>query len=314
MGLVTGNTFSVTLTNPTGTAESVKLFRQGYTNSTSVTVRTRYGAIPEPTFRNFYDVGTGLTISDIQVSLLVSFVPIVQMPTILPAGSTLAQAQALLNTGWLIPRPENAIVQLYVDSTPEFVIKGAEISWSGIGNIAQVAYILGGVPTTASTVILASTEQIETITIGSPVEFGASDYSYSELLATQTGSPMNVIAMDVDIIDGQPAQITNPFTYKRFDMDGDEVQKVALGLVDPYQFQTRHLVNIPTDGMVLDGSCELDYTVNAYTTVKLTFRYVNAAESMLFGMALRQQIVDQYRQAHEDMIRLSNGLKKELKL
>jgi hypothetical protein len=312
MGLVTGNTFSVTLTNPTGEAEGIKLFRQGYTNSTPITVRTRYAAFAEPIFRDFYDVVTGLTISDIQIQVLVGFVPIVSMPTILPSGSTLAQAQALLNSGWLITRPENAEVQLYVDSTPEFIVKGVEIAWSGIGDIATVAYIVGGVPTSASEAIPAATEQIETITVGSPIEFANNDYSYAELLATQTGSPMNVIAMDVDVLDGQPTQITNPLTYKQFDMNGDEMQKVALGLVDPYQFQTRHLVNIPTEGLLLDGSCELDYTVNAYTTVKLTFRYVNAAESMLFGMAIRQQIADQYRQAYEDMINLSNGLKKTL--
>lgn len=314
MGLVTGNTFSVTLTNPTGTAESIKLFRQGYTNSTPITVRTRYAPFAEAVFTDFYDVTTGLTISDIQMQVLVNYIPIVSMPSILPAGSTLAEAQTFLNSNWLIPRPENAEIQLYVDSTPEFIVKGVEIAWSGIGNIAVVAYVLGGVPTIQSELINAATEQIETILIGSPIEFANDDYLYSELLATQTGSPMNVIAMDVDILDGEPTQITNPFTYKEFDMNGDEVQKVALGLVDPYQFQTRHLVNIPTDGLTLDGSCELDYTVNAYTTVKLTFRYVNAAESMLFGMAIRQQIADQYRQAHEDMIRLSNGLKKELKL
>lgn len=311
MGLVTGNTFSVTLSNPTSQKQSVKLFRQGYAPSTQFLVSSSRCAFYDSLdYSKFYDPATNLVTTTTSISVLVGFSAIASSGSAV-AGEPISNLEERLNTSWT-GKPANGKIVLYLNEDDKFTVEVYGVSWPITGNICSVVATVSGVPTTFSEFFLTGTTKTSIINPYTAATIGQDTMSYAELLATQTGSPMNVIALDIDTTNGN--EFNNPIVYKRIDSNGNTTQKSALSVIDPYQYQTNHLVNIPVDGLLFDGNCEFDYTLDAYTTAKITFRYVNLAESMLFGTAIRQQIADQYRQAQKDMIELSNGLKKTLTL
>ena len=311
MGLVTGNTFSVTLNNPTSQKQSVELFRQGYAPSTQFLVSSSRCAFYDNTdYSKFFDPATNTVTTTTDIVISANFTPFASSGSV-TAGEPIISLQERLNTSWA-GKPANGKILLYLNEDDKFTVEVYGVSWPVVGNFSTINAIVGGVPTAYSELITSSTQKTATINPFTAATITEDSVSYAELLATQTGSPMNILAIDIDTTNDN--QFNNPIVYKRIDSNGNTSQKSALSVIDPYQYQTKHIVNIPVEGLMFDGNCEFDYTLDPFTTAKITFRYVNLAESMLFGTAIRQQIADQYRQAQEDMINLSNGLKKTLKL
>lgn len=313
MALVTGNTFSLSLLNPTDAKQGIQLFRQGSATSSAFFLNERrQGVVVSGDLNKFYDVTTGLTTTDTQFKLFQNLIEISDSGN-LPAGTSLIEIAARLNLAWS-PKPQGGKVTLFVDTEGQLVVQTLGVVRTGAVSFLGIEAVISGVPTNFSALLNLSVPSPIYGSALSEVLIEQDTYSYPELLATQTGSPMTIIAMDIDMLGGNEAQVMNPITHEHLDANGNARKRTALGVIDPYQFQTRHLLDIPTSGLLLDGNTQLDYEVNAFTGVKLTFRYVNAAESMLFGLAIQQQIVEQYRQQARDIIEDSKGLQRVLKI
>jgi hypothetical protein len=314
MALVTGNTFDVQLTNITSQPEQVQLFRQGYAPSMSYASATSRKVIYPIIWTKFIDKQSLTFTEPTQIDIIVTAIGgIVNSSGMITVGTTLSTAQARLNAGWSVPTPANPKVMLYLDSSDQFVVEIFDGPFVGsVGNICSIQTVIVGVPTTLNEIFALNSGRTATISPYTNVFLDPSDTPYKQLLAAQTGMPMNIIALDLD--SETNIQFANPITYKRIDLNGNETQTVALSVIDPYQFQTKHIVNIPLSGLTFDGNCEFDYTISPFTTVKVTFRYVYVAESMLFAGAIQRQIFDQQLQAQQDMMSLSHGLKKTLLL
>lgn len=135
----------------------------------------------------------------------------------------------------------------------------------------------------------------------------------SMIQASQTGSPIAVFSIGIDVTSAVAGmQFSEPITIQRYDLNGNQRGWSQFGIIDPYQPQTKSVYDVSTQGLVLDGQTNLNYTVAGLTSVELNFRYVNQKSMKDFGWAVRQRIFEEASNQTQQLYIDSPGLTKHI--
>lgn len=135
----------------------------------------------------------------------------------------------------------------------------------------------------------------------------------SMIQASQTGSPIAVFSIGIDVTSAVAGmQFSEPITIQRYDLNGNQRGWSQFGVIDPYQPQTKSVYDVSTQGLVLNGQTNLNYTVAGLTSVELNFRYINQKSMKDFRWAVRQRIFEEASNQTQQLFIDSPGLTKHV--
>jgi hypothetical protein len=111
--------------------------------------------------------------------------------------------------------------------------------------------------------------------------------SYQQILESQNGAVYLVNGLTLNVLsapsDNQKVvQLLRPFNFTKKDVNGDLVEIQKFQAIDPFQRQYSYsFVDLVDDGeqFALDGSVLFTYTIEANTSVNVTFNYIEVKNS-----------------------------------
>lgn len=111
--------------------------------------------------------------------------------------------------------------------------------------------------------------------------------SYEQILKSQNGAVYLVNGLTLNVLSApsnnqKVVQLLRPFNFTKEDVNGDLVQIQKFQAIDPFQRQyTYSFVDLVDDGeqFALDGSVLFTYTIEANTSVNVTFNYIEVKNS-----------------------------------
>lgn len=147
---------------------------------------------------------------------------------------------------------------------------------------------------------------------------------YDEIERSQNGAFLDIRGIGVQVLGSstssiytQNSQNLNSLGFLKLNPTGDDYIHYLNPTISPYQ--TQNVVNdIDMDDksglFVLDGNTRFDYDINAWTSVELTFDYVQFPNFILkYGYKVAEAIID-VRQAEQDVINKSNAIRRNYDL
>jgi hypothetical protein len=111
---------------------------------------------------------------------------------------------------------------------------------------------------------------------------GTQNIPYEAIKQSQNGGVLSIQSLTLNIGDTpsqfeSESQLLQPFLFKKLDVNGNEFELQKAQTIDPYQFQNSYaIVDMLEEGenFVLDGNTRFSYSVEAKTTMNLTFNYI----------------------------------------
>jgi len=111
--------------------------------------------------------------------------------------------------------------------------------------------------------------------------------SYEQINESQSGAVYLINGLSVNVLSApsvnqKVVQLLRPFSFTKEDVNGDLVEIQKFQAVDPFQRQYSYsFVDLVDDGeqFALDGSVLFTYTIEANTSVNVTFNYIEVKNS-----------------------------------
>jgi hypothetical protein len=288
----TGDSLSLTFQNTTSADLDVKLFRLGADDATTFTTRGAGSEAANEFIKGIvYDYNNDEFRPQVTIKLTFSNGDttadiVIQSSTIAQVESTLAGFSG--GTWSITPGTSPTDAWNWFCEEPSKTIASAIIRVSGvIGDnltFVQVPEQLRS----SSGIVVSSTP----------------DYNF--INESQTGAPIKAFSLDIETTNAN--QIKEVVNYSRRDVNGNEQVLNCTPTIDPYQYIGSSLLNISVTGFDLDGNTQVQYTIKANATVKLSLNYMTLRNCDLFKGALRQRLAMERIELMESTEKREKGL------
>lgn len=292
VNLAADNSFRLQISNASTSAFTLNLFHLGGNATTQTAITTGQVSIPTNSNQSipFFVNGVvtdpfGMEIALETISNGASFV--------FPLGTTIAQINTFYQNNVINPLITPQVGSFVLVQKPNTTDQYDMIITIDISpNV--VAFVDLNFPPLA---ILFSfnTEQVSFVTNNPLVTIRSSKSNNINFIQnSEIGNAYKVLGMDV--YSDQASQVLEPLTYFYRDVNGDVKGAVTPPTIDPYQPNQAALQMIYVNDFQIFSNTQFQYSINALTSVYLTFTYVNfgVEDFKTFDKVFYQQVQDRF--------------------